>query len=111
VQPFPPTGGRFQVSKGGGRQPKWRSDGKELFFLAIDGTMMATAVDTSHDFQAGAPQGPFATSALRSGDTLGSQYDVARGGQRFLVITPRAPDRNASLPVTIVVNWLDSVHR
>jgi Tol biopolymer transport system component len=45
VQPFPPTGGKWQVSTGGGGQPKWRRDGKELFYVSIDRTLMAVEVE------------------------------------------------------------------
>ena len=53
VQPFPSTGARVQVSRNGGIQPKWRGDGKELFFLAPDGAIMATSIDTARSFQPG----------------------------------------------------------
>src|SRR4029078_4991338 len=70
VQPFPPTGGRFQISRDGGRQPRWRGDGKEIFFLGFDGTMMAASVDTTKDFQAGLPRTLFATPAIAAGNAL-----------------------------------------
>jgi hypothetical protein len=106
VRPFPATGGQLQVSKSGGQQPLWRGDGQELFFLAPDGTMMATTIDTSHEFQAGIPQPLFATRAVVQSR---QQYAVSRDGKRFIVI---APEQNPSdSPLTVVVNWLAAVQK
>src|SRR5205807_7944069 len=52
VQPFPPTSGRFQISRAGGAQPLWRGDGRELFFLSSDSKMMAAAIEATGPFQA-----------------------------------------------------------
>jgi Tol biopolymer transport system component len=56
VQPFPPTGGKWQVSTGGGVQPRWRRDGKELFYVAFDRTLMAVDVSTTPAISFGAPR-------------------------------------------------------
>jgi eukaryotic-like serine/threonine-protein kinase len=109
VQPFPPTGGRFQVSKESGLQPQWRGDGKELFFLANDGSMWAAPIDTAREFQAGLAQRLFETGAAAPGRR---QYAVTKDGQRFLVLVPRSSERNASPePLTVVVNWLAGVQK
>jgi Tol biopolymer transport system component len=55
VIPFPPTGTKSQVSGAGGVQPLWRRDGRELYFLAPDGKMMAVDVRLGDTFQAGTP--------------------------------------------------------
>src|SRR5262249_46840404 len=52
VQPFPPSGGKVQISNGGGTQPMWRGDGRELFFVSPDGSMMAAPVSTAVGFEA-----------------------------------------------------------
>jgi hypothetical protein len=106
VQPFPPTGGRFQVSKVAGRQPLWRGDGKELFFLAA-GTIMAAAIDTTRGFQAGVPQTVFAGSGVAGVGRR--QYAVTRDGKRFLMISPEVTSSDATL--TIVVNWLAGIQK
>lgn len=54
VQSFPAGAGKFQISAGGGNQPRWRRDGKELFYIAADGKLMAVEVKTAPTFEAGA---------------------------------------------------------
>ena len=105
VQPFPVAGGRFQISRDGGAQPQWRGDGKELFFVTPDGSVMSAAIDTTRDFQAGIPQILFQASPASAAGRR--QYAAARDGKRFLMINT---DRAAiGSPLTVVVNWLASV--
>jgi Tol biopolymer transport system component len=99
VQPFPATGGKYQVSKGGGVRPLWRADGRELFFQALDSTMMAAAIDTTRQFEAGMPKPLFQTGAAISRRNVA----VTRDGQRFLVNT--GIQRSSTVPLTVVVNW------
>ena len=66
VRPFPPSSGQFQISTNGGLLPRWRADGKEMFFLAPDGTMVAVAVDTAPQFQAGPARALFKRADLVS---------------------------------------------
>jgi Tol biopolymer transport system component len=107
VQPFPATGGRFQVSKDGGQQPQWRGDGKELFFLAPDGTLMVSPIEATRDFQAGIPAALFNSGGAPNARR---QYAVTRDGQRFLVNVPaRGP--STAQPLTVVVNWLAAVQK
>ena len=63
VQPFPGAGGKYQVSRDGGSHPVWRADGKELFYLGADGTLMAVPIDATRQFDAGVPQALFPTGA------------------------------------------------
>jgi len=110
VQPFPPTGGRFQVSKDGGAQPRWRGDGRELFFLALDGRMMAAPIEPSPEFQPGLPKALFNTGSLLTANA--GQYAATKDGNRFLVIVPRSSDRNATqTPLTVIVNWLATLQK
>ena len=107
VRPFPVTGGQFQVSRNGGTQPQWRGDGQEIFFLSLDGSVMAAPVDTTRDFQVGVPQALFTAANVFA--SARRQYAVTRDGQRFLVLNPeRGPTGSA---LTVVVNWLASVHK
>src|SRR5205823_9514628 len=55
VSPFPSVNGKWQVSNAGGQEPKWRSDGKELFYMSTDGKITAVSVSTSASFEAGTP--------------------------------------------------------
>ena len=81
VQPFPTTGARHQVSRRGGTQPLWRGDGRELFFLAADGTMMAASIDAATGFEAGIPVALFPSGVAFSGNR--HQYTVTRDGSGF----------------------------
>jgi Tol biopolymer transport system component len=108
VQSFPASGGKWQVSNGGGASPRWRRDGRELFYLSADGKLMAVEVDGSSDtFEAGVPVPLFETRVgAISGD---SPYDVAADGRRFLVKV--LVGENAPAPVTVVLNWTADVKR
>ena len=105
VQPFPDAGGKWQVSTAGCVAPRWRADGKELYFLAPDATMMAvpvTAAGTS--FEAGTPVALFPTRIVDGGTVaiIRPQYAVARDG-RFLINQP-VGDATAA-PITLILNW------
>jgi hypothetical protein len=101
VQPFPATGGKYQISQNGGAQPMWRGDGRELFFLAPDSTMMAASIAIGSGVEAGIPQALFASGAAMIGNR--HQYAVTRDGQRFLVNVPQ--QGSTPTPLTVVVNW------
>ncbi len=104
VQSFPAGAGKFQVSTGGGTQPRWRRDGKELFYVAADGKLMAVDVKTSPQFEAGPPKALF--DARIVGGSIYFHYDVSADGKRFLIDSAgAAPEGSASTPITVVVNW------
>ena len=105
VQPFPDAGGKWQVSTAGGVAPRWRADGKELYFLAPDATMMAVPVTAAGaSFEAGTPVALFPTRIVDGGTVANNrpQYAVARDG-RFLINQPVA-DATAA-PITLILNW------
>jgi Tol biopolymer transport system component len=91
------TGGSVLVSRGGGAAPRWRGDGRELFYLAPDGKMMAVEVTAGPEFRGGTPAPLFQTP---SGTIVG---DVTADGKRFLLVTPVGP--SAAAPFTVVLNW------
>ena len=66
VQPFPGPGAKSQMSRDGGSHPVWRADGKELFYLGADGTMMAVPIGAARSFDAGLPQAQFPANAPRA---------------------------------------------
>ena len=104
VQSFP-AGGKFLVSSNGGVQPRWRRDGKELFYIATDGTLMAVDVKTAPAFERGNPHALFDPQIRDGGTTqLVFRYDVAPDGQRFLVNTEGQAETVAE-PITVVLNW------
>jgi len=97
------AGGSVMVSKGGGTAPRWRGDGKELFYLAPSGKMMAVDLVINSAFQAGTPTPLFQTP---SGVIVG---DVTADGKRFLLVTPIGP--SASAPFTVVLNWMAGTNK
>jgi len=105
VQPFPASGGRWQVSKDGGGYPKWRRDGKELFYLAADKKIVAVDVETGSTFQVGVPRPLFETRI----SVPYAHFAVTGDGRRFLVPTPVAGAQ--STPATVVLNWTAGIKR
>jgi Tol biopolymer transport system component len=107
TRPFPASDGKWRVSTAGGDQPRWRGDGKELFFAGADGKMMAVAVkavaEPKPSFETGAPVPLFESHIVESGAFLPFQYDVTADGKRFLVTATAAGA--SALPLTVVVNW------
>ncbi|HKO54958.1 MAG TPA: hypothetical protein VJ276_03710, partial [Thermoanaerobaculia bacterium] len=102
VQPFPPTGAKWQVSGSGGEQPRWRRDGKELFFVAPDKKLMAAAVTLgSGAFDASPPKPLFDTTLSVGYLGISQAYDVDRDGQRFVIAStdPTVP----AAPIEIIV--------
>jgi serine/threonine protein kinase len=104
VIPFPPTQNeKWAVSTGGGVMPRWRRDGKELFYISPDWKMMAVDVDTQPTFRAGTPRALFDTEMVDTGIRNGPMsWDVAPDGKRFLIITDKTQE-TSSLNVTL--NW------
>jgi len=101
VQPFPATGAKYRVSSNGGTYPMWRGDGRELFFLSPDGTMMAASIKAGSGIEAGTPQALFPSGIPLLGNR--HQYAVTKDGQRFLLNVPLG--RSTPTPLTVVVNW------
>jgi Tol biopolymer transport system component len=100
VVPFPPGAGKWQVSAGGGVSPRWRHDGKEIFFISPDRKMMAVAVSASgNSFEAAPPVALFQT---RIAGGLKQQYAVSSDG-RFLINVSVADSTIA--PITLILNW------
>jgi Tol biopolymer transport system component len=97
------TGESVLVSRGGGSAPRWRGDGRELFYLAPGGKLMAVDVITGPRFQSGTPSPLFQTPP----GTLA--IDAAADGKRFLLVTPAGP--SASVPFTVVLNWSASLKK
>ena len=105
VQPFPDGSGKWQVSLAGGVAPRWRADGKELYLLAPDATLMAVPVTAAGpSFEAGAPVALFQTRIVEGGTLPGNrpQYAVAPDG-RFLINQPVANATEA--PIRLILNW------
>ena len=87
------AGGKWQISNGGGRMPRWRGDSRELYYHSVDGRLMAVEIATKPAFRAGNPQPlGLVTSTL---------WDSAADGRRFLNLATKG----GSQPFTAVLNW------
>jgi Tol biopolymer transport system component len=107
VQPFPPSGGKRQVSRDGGVAPTWI--GKEVFFIGPDrSTIMAVDVDTMHNFESGSPKALFSANARLSAS--GRRYAVTHDGKRFLLNVVQQQS-NATTPLTVIVNWPATIQK
>jgi Tol biopolymer transport system component len=107
VTTFPEGSARWQISSGGGVQPRWRADEKELYYYSANGNIMAVPIDTRSGFKAGLPQKLFACDLRTSRDDM-HEYDVAPDGQRFLINTTAG--RQPSLPLTVAIGWRQGSH-
>jgi Tol biopolymer transport system component len=98
VQTFPLSGQKWMISAGGGTLPRWREDGKELFYLTPDGKVM------SAEFKSGFEN--IVTKQLFQVDmkhATGYPYAVTADGSRFLINTPAEASNPA--PMVVVLNW------
>jgi serine/threonine protein kinase len=98
VAPFPGPGGKRRISTGGGAFPRWRADGKEIFY-ELNGTLMAAEVLIKG---ASIEPGPVHSLGISVSAPF-YQYDASADGQRFLVATPR--EQKSAVPLTLVQNW------
>jgi Tol biopolymer transport system component len=104
--------GKWPVSAAGGLEPKWRRDGKELFYLAADRSLMSVTVrDTGSTLELSTPIRLFETrmSTIPNTSFTRNQYDVTADGQRFLVNQP--PTEAAPAPISVIVNWPAALRR
>jgi eukaryotic-like serine/threonine-protein kinase len=103
ITPFPATGGKLQVSRGGGTEPRWRGDGKEIFYVSPTQQIMSVAVSAEGGLSTGPPTSLFqihARAPVSSTDLF--SYDVTPDGQRFLVNQYVKPAQIP--PLNIVLN-------
>jgi eukaryotic-like serine/threonine-protein kinase len=100
VQSFPPSENKWSVSSGGGGLPLWSADGKELFYLSLDGKLMSVDVKTDRAFEIGTPKELFQTD-IKVGPSL--PYAVTADGSRFLINAPT--EAGDSTPLVVILNW------
>ena len=105
VQSFPdPSKGKWPISTRGGTAPRWRRDGRELFYIDTEQRLVAVAINSDRDFVPGNSTPLFLLLFQSLGAAYG--YDVAGDGQTFLVPTPVGnvtPD--SRIPLTVTTNW------
>jgi Tol biopolymer transport system component len=103
VREFPGPGGKWQISAGGGTEPQWRGNGRELFFRGDNGSaIMAAPVAATAAFQVGAV-GRLFDATLTRGDVSRNRYVAAADGQRFLLNLPT--ESHAVDVFNVVLNW------
>jgi Tol biopolymer transport system component len=115
VQPFPSGAGKWQVSLNGGQFPRWRPDGRELFYMdrVTNGKLMSVDVRSNGSiFEAGTPRELFESmyNNLSHGGGQYHTFAVSPDGQRFLIPRPieRDTDR-ATTPIVVVLNWFEEL--
>jgi hypothetical protein len=104
IRPFPPSGGKWQISAGGGGEPQWRGDGKELFYATLEDPARIMAVEfavKNGAIEAGIPHPLF--EVRLPGGPLRNRFVVTRDGKKFLAIVP--PEQKAANSFTVIVNW------
>jgi hypothetical protein len=109
VRSFSDGGGKRQVSKGGGIGPRWRGDGRELFYYARDGKLMAAPAPRGEIFETDPAVSLF---EFRAGTLVGASfvpYAVTDDGQHFLINTVVETEPNA--PLTVITNWMAVVKK
>jgi hypothetical protein len=110
VRSLPDLNGKWQVSQGGGAYPRWRRDGKELYYYAAGDRLMAVAIDGKGALEIGPPAVLFETHLLNGVQiTFGfrDQYEVTHDGQHFLLNIPL--DEDTPSPITVVLNWMNGM--
>jgi Tol biopolymer transport system component len=115
VRPFVSTGpafgaGKWQVSRSGAAmaEPRWRKDGRELFFSSADNQLMSVVVNgTGSALEVGIPHALFSHNSL--GPVTGNGWDVTPDGRKFLMRNLAAQD--GQTPITVIVNWQAGLER
>ncbi|ABF39268.1 serine/threonine protein kinase [Candidatus Koribacter versatilis Ellin345] len=110
VTSFPDAKGKWEISSGGGEQPHWRGDGKELYYLSSSAKMMAVPVTTGANFSAGTPAALFQADPrelVATTEQVG--YDVSSDGQKFLINS--AIRNGESQQVTVILNWNEKLNK
>jgi Tol biopolymer transport system component len=101
VQTFPLSDWKLKVSSLGGYEPRWRADGRELYYLSEDRKLMAVSVGQGPSF--GVPELLFQTRAVPGVTGFRTHYVPSRDGKRFLINTEGGD--TSRIPITVVLNW------
>jgi eukaryotic-like serine/threonine-protein kinase len=110
VRAFPSGQNLTSISLAGGEAPRWRVDGRELFFVAADGRMNAVPVNSAGSkFESGTPVPLFIANLVRSPNEPIIDYDVSSDGKRFLITTAAQGPTSATL--NLISNWTAALNR
>jgi hypothetical protein len=114
VRPFPEVSkGKWQISTSGGSCPLWSPDGRELFYVSRDNSVMDVAVETKPTLHFGTPEILFKNTNFNPCSTTGYQWDIQPDGKRFLMMKPSGTATSTEAAprpkITIVVNWFEEL--
>lgn len=109
LQPYPGPGGKWQVSTGGGTEPMWNPNGRELFYRN-EGAMIAVDVATGPNLTIGRPRTLFQVNYVLSPVQIPNS-DVSVDGQRFLMVKPSESTEAAPTQINLVLNWFEELKR
>ncbi len=113
VRPFPEVDtGKWQVSTSGGSSPLWSPDGRELFYLTDDNSVMVVSVETEPTLSFGTPKSLFRSTCVGSTVGGGTPWDISPDGKRFLMMKEPPPARSAAAGprrINIVLNWTEEL--
>jgi Tol biopolymer transport system component len=113
VRPFPEVDkGKWQVSTNGGSCPRWSPDGRELFYLSRENSLMAVPVETKPALSFGVPRSMFRSIYAGLSSSSGTPWDISPDGKRFLMM--KEPGNNAAKEagprkINVVVNWFEEL--
>lgn len=111
VRPFAPdplpqgisnAGVKWLISDNGGSSPMWRQDGKELYYIDLDGKLTAVKISAGPGFQAGVPKVLFQAPPRGAQKPGMTRWVPSPDGKRFLFLVPEAREES---PVSVVLNW------
>ncbi len=103
------TGGKWQISTEGGVAPRWRRDGKELYFVSSDGKLMVADVAAGPNFQSAAPKALFSLAGITGSGATVAAWDAAPDGARFLF--PKLAGREDTHPFNVILNWQSALKK
>jgi eukaryotic-like serine/threonine-protein kinase len=109
IRELSPTGGKWQVSTSRGRCPKWRADGKEVYYFTPEYDFMAVPISYEHGLEIGTPVKLFSRRLFFSGLTSLIPYDVSSDGQRFLLLI--SAEASGSAEFIVVQNWTEELKK
>lgn len=111
VQPYPPTGRKWQISNDGGTEPVWAPNGKELFYRSGE-RMIAVSINTSPEFKPGIPQKLFEGKyRLYFTQGFAPGYDIHPDGDKFVMVKEEEAEENTQtrVQINVVLNWFEEL--
>ena len=103
IQAVPASGAKYQISTEGGTVPRWRRDGRELFYIS-DQRLVAVPISAGSGLQVGKPQPLFANAGMNS-------FVPSKNGERFLINVPASGEQAVTPPIIVVTDWTATIAR